>query len=71
MGGTQPGDDVTISISGDEAETMRGCFAGLSEGGTVTLALEKQRWGDEFGLLTDRYGKHWMVDIAGEAAEQG
>ena len=30
--------------------------------------LEKQMWGDEFGSCTDRFGVHWMVNIAGSAA---
>jgi PhnB protein len=27
------------------------------------MALEKQVWGDEFGMCTDRYGIPWMVNI--------
>lgn len=59
------GDNVSISISGynDEADAMRGYFQRLSEGGTVVMPLEKQMWGDEFGLLTDRFGIPWMVDF--------
>ncbi len=63
------GSSVTISLSGDDAEALRGYFAGLSEGGTVNAALEKQSWGDEFGQLTDRFGVSWLVDIAGPAAD--
>jgi PhnB protein len=56
---------ITISISGDDAETMRGYFAALAEGGTVSMPLEKQVWGDEFGALVDRFGIDWLVNIAG------
>jgi PhnB protein len=65
------GDNVSISISGynDEAEDMRGYFKGLSEGGTVVMPLEKQMWGDEFGLVTDRFGIPWMVDFGEPQAE--
>jgi PhnB protein len=35
----------------------------LSEGGTVTVPLEKQVWGDEFGMCADRFGIAWMVNI--------
>jgi PhnB protein len=28
------------------------------------MPLEKQMWGDEFGMLNDRFGVPWMVDIA-------
>ena len=62
-----PGDNVTISLSGDDADELRGYFAKLSEGGSVTMPLEKQMWGDEFGMVADRFGINWMVNIAGDA----
>ena len=46
--------------------TATRCAAGgpkLSEGGTVTLPLEKQMWGDEFGMCVDRFGVPWMVNV--------
>jgi PhnB protein len=53
-----------VSLSGDDADDLRRYFAKLSEGGTVTVALEKQMWGDEFGMCTDRFGINWMVNIS-------
>ena len=58
-----PGDNVTISLSGDDAEELRGYWEKLAEGGTVTMPLEKQMWGDEFGMCVDRFGIPWMVNI--------
>ena len=60
-----PGDNMTISLSGDDADELRGYWAKLSDGGTVSLPLEKQMWGDEFGQCTDKFGIGWMVNIAG------
>ncbi|GAA0578752.1 VOC family protein [Kribbella sandramycini] len=60
-----PGDNVAVSLSGDDAEDLRGWFAKLSDGGTVTVPLEKQMWGDEFGMVTDKFGIGWMANIAG------
>jgi len=57
------GSSITISLSGDEGEDLRGYFEKLSEGGTVSLPLEKQMWGDEFGQCTDKFGVNWMVNI--------
>jgi PhnB protein len=54
-----------ISLSGDEADELRGYFARLSDGGQVVLPLEKQVWGDEFGQCVDRFGVSWMVNITG------
>ena len=59
------GNGVTLSLSGDDDATLRRWFAALSEGGTVTTPLEKQMWGDVFGMCTDRFGVSWMVNIAG------
>ncbi|MBB4683269.1 VOC family protein [Amycolatopsis jiangsuensis] len=59
----RPGTNVSISLSGDEAELLRGYWAKLAEGGTVGVPLEKQMWGDEFGACTDRFGISWMVNI--------
>ena len=58
-----PGDTITISLSGDDADSLRGYWEKLSDGGTVTMPLEKQMWGDEFGMCTDRFGIPWMVNI--------
>ena len=57
------GSSITISLSGDEGDDLRGYFEKLSEGGTVSLPLEKQMWGDEFGQCTDKFGVNWMVNI--------
>jgi PhnB protein len=57
------GGNITISLSGDDAPELRGYWDKLSDGGTVTMPLEKQMWGDEFGMCTDRFGVAWMVNI--------
>jgi PhnB protein len=62
----QAGNNVSVSLSGDDTEALRGYWQGLSEGGTVAVALEKQMWGDEFGMCIDRFGTQWMVNIAGQ-----
>src|SRR3954464_5037467 len=54
-----------ISLSGDDADTLRGWFDGLAAGGTVNVPLEKAPWGDWFGDVSDRFGVSWMVNIAG------
>ena len=58
-----PGTNVSISLSGDDADDLRAYWAKLSNGGTVTMPLEKQMWGDEFGSCVDRYGVNWLIDI--------
>jgi PhnB protein len=58
-----PGNNISISLSGDDADDLRGYWEKLSDGGTVTMPLEKQMWGDEFGMCQDRFGIPWMVNI--------
>jgi PhnB protein len=64
----RPGNDVALSLSGDDADELRRCWGQLSEGGAVHVPLEPQMWGDVFGMCTDRFGVSWMVNIAGDAA---
>jgi PhnB protein len=63
-----PGDNITVSLSGDDADELRGYWEKLSDGGTVTMPLEKQMWGDEFGMCVDRFGVPWMVNIGQQQA---
>lgn len=60
----RPGSNITISLSGDDAEELRGYWSALSAGASVTVALEKQMWDDEFGMLVDRFGIGWLVNIS-------
>ena len=53
-----------VSLSGDDEPRLRGWWEALSDGGTVTLPLEKAPWGDLFGMCTDRFGTSWMVSIS-------
>ena len=59
----QPGTTMTVSLSGDTNGPLREYWDKLSDGATVTVPLEKQMWGDEFGQLTDRFGVSWLVNI--------
>ena len=59
----KPGDNITVSLSGDDADSLRGYWEKLAAGGTVTMPLEKQMWGDEFGSLVDKFGIPWLVNI--------
>jgi len=55
----------SISLSGDDEATLRGYWDKLVEDGTIGEPLEKAPWGDTFGMCVDRFGVHWMVNIAG------
>ncbi len=59
----------SVSLSGDNAEELHRYFAGLSEGGAVLMPLEKQMWGDEFGMVKDKFDVAWMVNISTPSTE--
>jgi PhnB protein len=59
-----PGNNIAVSLSGDDADELRGYWGQLSKGGTVSVPLEKQMWGDEFGMCVDRFGISWLVNIS-------
>ncbi|MER6167823.1 VOC family protein [Streptomyces violaceorubidus] len=64
----RPGSNFSVSLSGDDATELRGYWEKLSAGGSVSVPLEKQMWGDVFGMCTDRFGVPWMVNISEPAS---
>lgn len=58
------GDNVSLSISGSDKNKLTEWFNKLSESGKVDMPLAKQFWGDTFGMLIDKFGIHWMVNIS-------
>jgi len=62
------GSSISISLSGEDEAELRGYWNSLSQGATVTMPLESAPWGDTFGMLTDKFGVNWMVNIAGRKA---
>ena len=62
------GNNISISLSGDDEAELRGYWEKLAEDGTISLPLEKAPWGDSFGMCIDRFGVSWMVNIAGSPA---
>lgn len=63
----QPGHTISMSLSGDNEEELRGYWDKLVAAGTVTMPLDKAPWGDTFGMLTDQFGIDWMINISPKA----
>jgi PhnB protein len=57
------GDNISMSIAGADEGLLTKFFNGLAEGGKIDMPLAKQIWGDTFGMLTDKFGIHWMINI--------
>lgn len=55
------GFSLSLSVP-TEAEADR-LFAALADGGQVQMPLGKTFWSPRFGMLTDRFGIHWMINV--------
>ena len=58
------GNAFQVSLSGDDGPKLRAFWDALLDGGTLTVPLEDAPWGDAFGMLVDRFGVHWLVNIS-------
>ena len=59
---------MTLAIeAADDAEAKR-VFTALGQGGNVSMPLAKTFWTSSFGMLTDKFGVPWMVNVAEQTA---
>jgi Uncharacterized protein conserved in bacteria len=64
MGKTNPGNNVSISITADSKEEADNLFKGLSAGALkVIMPMSQSFWGSYFGMLVDKYGISWMISF--------
>ncbi|MGM1030166.1 MAG: VOC family protein [Actinomycetota bacterium] len=64
----QPTGTQQLSLSGDDAAALTRYWEGLRDGAKILEPLVEAPWGDTFGMLIDRWGVLWMVNIAGEGS---
>lgn len=57
------GNNFSVSINADSKDEADQLFKGLSEGGTITMPMEKTFWGAYFGMFTDKFEINWMVNF--------
>lgn len=68
-GETYSGDNISLSIDFTDVEDMKQKFDKLAGGGKITMPVEDTFWGATFGMLTDKYGIHWMVNCDKKPAD--
>lgn len=66
----QDGARISLALNGSGEALLRGYWDKLAADGTVTMPLDKAPWGDTFGMLTDKFGINWMVDIESPKKEE-
>lgn len=57
------GNNFSVSVTAESKEEADRIFEALSQGGKITMPLERTFWGDYFGMLTDQFGINWMVSF--------
>lgn len=57
------GDNVRVTLTGSDGARLAPFFEKLAGEGTVLMPFEKQVWGQELGMLTDKFGTHWLVSV--------
>ena len=58
---THIGDNVSLTLNMESETEARHIFEKLSEGGKVTMPLEKTFFADLYAMFTDKFGIHWMI----------
>jgi PhnB protein len=54
----------SLSLSLSDAAAVERIFTGLADGGTVRMPLEKTFFAPRFGMVTDRFGVGWTVQLS-------
>jgi PhnB protein len=65
-----PGSNFSLSLSGEDEQQLRDYYQKLKDGGIETMPLTKAAWGDTFGMLRDRFGTSWLVNISQAASRE-
>lgn len=58
-----PGTNIHCSLSGSDENELTGYWNKLGSGAKILQPLEQAPWGDQFGMLVDKYGIQWLVNI--------
>jgi PhnB protein len=53
-----------VSVRGDAADEITALWQGLSEGASIRQPLAPAPWAPLYGMLQDRFGVIWVLDVA-------
>lgn len=57
-----------VSLRGDDADEITAHWHKLGEGGVIQQPLAPAPWTPLYGMLRDRYGVVWVLDVVSPAA---
>jgi PhnB protein len=58
-----------VSVRGETLVEVERYWAALSAGASIVQPLAASPWSPGFGMLTDRFGVTWILDVAAAVAE--
>jgi PhnB protein len=59
------GSNIHLRLGGKDSRRLGAIFRGLAAGGQVTTPMSRQVLGDTFGMVKDKFGVRWMINIEG------
>lgn len=65
-GTTHTEEPFFLSVRGETVEEVGALWKGLSEGAAVIEEFGPAQWAPAFGMLRDRFGVTWILDVAAE-----
>lgn len=57
-----------VSVRGESLDEVQGYWDALAVGAAIVEPLAASPWSPGFGMLTDRFGVTWSIDVAPPAA---
>jgi len=57
------GNNIYLNVQLDSVDEQSELFEKLSQNGSVTMPLQHTSWNARFGMLTDKYGIQWMLNV--------
>ena len=60
----------SLSVSASDVASGQKYFNALAQGGQITMPFQKTFWTEGFGMLVDKFGVPWMVNVQHEGEKQ-
>ncbi len=57
------GNNFSISVLVESKSEADRIFNALSDGGAIDMPMEDTFWGAYFGMLVDKFGINWMINV--------
>jgi PhnB protein len=59
----QPGNNLWVTLDCESLPEIEKVFTALSEEATIRMPLQETFWAARYGMLTDRFGVNWMLNL--------